>query len=146
MAAPCALDADGNLKNASDIEFFESKTDSRPIGGPAIRENAETRHGFYFFLFDSNLLMFILGRRDKKGSKMNQYLAEECLDSDGEVSKKPLQWWLGHRSQFPKLYNLVCGMFSIPGNCYFNIFCINLTDICLCRLSGGCGTYIFWWP
>ena len=25
------LDADGNLKNASDIEFFNSETDSHPI-------------------------------------------------------------------------------------------------------------------
>jgi hypothetical protein len=32
MATGCALDTDGNLKNASDIEFFESKTDSHPIG------------------------------------------------------------------------------------------------------------------
>jgi hypothetical protein len=28
---------------------------------------------------------------------------------------KPLQWWLGRRSQFPNLYRLVCDLFSIPG-------------------------------
>ena len=28
---------------------------------------------------------------------------------------KPLQWWLGRRSQFPNLYRLVCDIFSIPG-------------------------------
>jgi hypothetical protein len=31
MATGCALDADGNLKNASDIEFFGSETDAHPI-------------------------------------------------------------------------------------------------------------------
>ena len=31
MATDCALDADGNLKNASDIEFFNSETDSHLI-------------------------------------------------------------------------------------------------------------------
>ena len=31
MATGCALDADGNLKNTSDIEFFNSETDARPI-------------------------------------------------------------------------------------------------------------------
>ena len=31
MATDCTLDADGNLKNASDIEFFNSETDSHPI-------------------------------------------------------------------------------------------------------------------
>jgi len=30
-------------------------------------------------------------------------------------SCKPLQWWIGRRSQFPNLYNLVCDVFSIPG-------------------------------
>ncbi len=34
---------------------------------------------------------------------------------------KPLQWWLGRRSQFPNLYRLVCDIFSIPGKCY-NLF------------------------
>jgi len=29
---------------------------------------------------------------------------------------KPLQWWLGRRSQFPNLYRLVCDIFSIPGS------------------------------
>ena len=32
MATGCALDADGNLKNTSYIEFFDSETDSHPIG------------------------------------------------------------------------------------------------------------------
>jgi len=31
-------------------------------------------------------------------------------------SCKPLQWWIGRRSQFPNLYNLVCDVFSIPGD------------------------------
>ena len=31
MATTCALNADGNLKNASDIEFYESESDERPI-------------------------------------------------------------------------------------------------------------------
>ena len=34
---------------------------------------------------------------------------------------KPLQWWLGRRSQFPNLYRLVCDVFSIPGRCH-NLF------------------------
>jgi len=33
MTDGCALDADKNLKSASDIEFFESETDLHPIGG-----------------------------------------------------------------------------------------------------------------
>ena len=28
---------------------------------------------------------------------------------------KPLEWWLGRRSQFPNLYCLACDLFSIPG-------------------------------
>jgi len=35
MATDCALDEQDNLKNASDIEFFDSKTNTRPISGPA---------------------------------------------------------------------------------------------------------------
>ncbi len=37
MATGCALDELGTLKNASDIEFFESETDTRPISGPPAR-------------------------------------------------------------------------------------------------------------
>ena len=37
---------------------------------------------------------------------------------------KPLQWWLGRRSQFPNLYQLVCDIFSIPGK---NLFSLSLS-------------------
>ena len=41
MVTGCALDADGNLKNASDIEFFESETDTHPIGSRATHGELE---------------------------------------------------------------------------------------------------------
>ncbi|KAF8813482.1 hypothetical protein BYT27DRAFT_7206837 [Phlegmacium glaucopus] len=34
MATGCALDELGNLKNLSDIKFFNSKTNTSPISGP----------------------------------------------------------------------------------------------------------------
>ena len=37
------------------------------------------------------------------------------LPQEDFESCKPLQWWLGRRSQFPNLYRLVCDIFSIPG-------------------------------
>ena len=33
----------------------------------------------------------------------------------------PLQWWHGHRAQFPQLYRLVCDILSIPGNYFVNL-------------------------
>jgi len=35
MATGCAVDAYGNLKDAADMEFFESETDMHPLSGPA---------------------------------------------------------------------------------------------------------------
>jgi hypothetical protein len=41
---------------------------------------------------------------------------------------KPLQWWLGRRSQFPNLYRLVCDVFSIPGRTSVPCKDVQLTD------------------
>lgn len=35
MATGCAVDVSGNLKDASEIAFYESKTDTDAISGPA---------------------------------------------------------------------------------------------------------------
>ena len=98
MATDCTLDADGNLKNASDIEFFNSETDSHPVRHHRTNVEPEKRNKTgtcSFFrsnsIHDSDLSLFFLGqqaRRDVKGTKMAQYLAEELLDSEGEPIKK----------------------------------------------------------
>ena len=49
---------------------------------------------------------------------------------------KPLQWWLGRRSQFPNLYQLVRDIFSIPGKNIFWCLQLKLTSahrLCSCR-------------
>ena len=96
MATGCALDVDKNLKNASDIEFFNSETDSHPIRRH--RTNVEPEQSgktsaCSFLCSNSthhdniNMGLFFSGqraKRDVKGTKMAQYLAEELLDSEGE--------------------------------------------------------------
>ena len=37
------------------------------------------------------------------------------LPQENFDSCKPLEWWLGRRSQFPNLYHLTHDLFSIPG-------------------------------
>ncbi|PPQ80819.1 hypothetical protein CVT25_001944 [Psilocybe cyanescens] len=46
-------------------------------------------------------------------NKLEEYLKLPREDFD---TCKPLQWWLGRRSQFLRLYRLVCDVFSIPGS------------------------------
>ena len=98
MATDCALDTDGNLKNASDIKFFNSETDSHPIRHhrtnvvPEKRDLDKTGTCFFFTqIHNVDLSLFFPGqraRRDVKGTKMAQYLTEELLDSEGEPIKK----------------------------------------------------------
>ena len=100
MATDCTLDTDGNLKNASDIEFFNSETDSHPIRRhrtnvvPEKRDLDKTGTCFFFHsnsIHNVDLSLFFTGqwaRRDVKGTKMAQYLAVELLDSKGEPIKK----------------------------------------------------------
>lgn len=38
----CALDADGNLMDASQINFFNSPSDERPISGPGVTPSSPT--------------------------------------------------------------------------------------------------------
>ena len=45
-------------------------------------------------------------------NKLDEFYKVPQEDFD---SCKPLEWWLGRRSQFPNLYCLVCDIFSIPG-------------------------------
>ena len=45
-------------------------------------------------------------------NELDEFYKLPCEDFD---SCKPLEWWLGRRSQFPNLYRLVCNIFSIPG-------------------------------
>jgi len=57
MMNGCALNAHGSLKNASDIEFFESETDTHPISGPGhanVGNKDELGQVLCFFLFNSH--------------------------------------------------------------------------------------------
>jgi hypothetical protein len=99
MSTGCALDEDGNLKNATDIEFFDSETDTRPISGRTThgepqRKNNITGLCLLSFACGAQLLIIVYylsgrqARRSAKGAKMAQYLAEEHLNSEGEPDKK----------------------------------------------------------
>jgi len=59
-------------------------------------------------------------RYQKKNSKVANELEEFFkLSREDFDTCKPLQWWVGRRTQFPSLYRLVCDIFSIPGT-FFN--------------------------
>ena len=95
MATDCTLDADRNLKNACDIEFFNSETDSHPIRrhGTNVEPEKRDKTGTcsFFAQIQFTILIFFPGqraRRNVKGTKMAQYLTEELLDSEGEPVKK----------------------------------------------------------
>lgn len=64
MATGCALGAGGILKNASDIEFFESETDSHPIRSVAAHEEPGERRkaGLFTFFFHSKLILMFYVR------------------------------------------------------------------------------------
>ena len=51
---------------------------------------------------------------------------------------KPLQWWLGRRSQFLNLNQLVCDIFSIPGRTQIVLGCFQL-KLTLPRRLCSCG-------
>jgi hypothetical protein len=52
MATGCAVDESGNLKDAADIVFYGSETDTRPISNPAAAPIPSTgARGSFFFLF-----------------------------------------------------------------------------------------------
>jgi hypothetical protein len=66
------------------------------------------------------------GGSPEKVNFTSRYRMRDRIDMDefDEYSKlpredfeacKPLEWWLGRRSQFPNLYRLACDVFSIPG-------------------------------
>ena len=65
---------------------------------------------------------------------------------------KPLEWWLGRRSQFPNLYRLACDLFSIPGmfiNVLMLIFnclpCTTGSAVAVEHIfSGGCDNISLW--
>jgi hypothetical protein len=85
MATGCALDVDKNLKNASDIEFFNSETDSHPIRRHRtdVEPEQSGKTGACSFVCSNsthhdniNMGLFFSGqraRRDVKGTKMAQY-------------------------------------------------------------------------
>jgi hypothetical protein len=80
--------------------------------------------------------------------KMDRVVVDELeeyfkLPREDFDSCKPLQWWLGRRSQFPNLYCLVCDVFSIPGEIFFMIsaaVCLIFPSSRFCRCSRA---YIF---
>ena len=47
-------------------------------------------------------------------NEWEEYFKLPCEDFE---ACEPLEWWQGWRSQFPNLYQLVCNIFSIPGEC-----------------------------
>jgi hypothetical protein len=59
-------------------------------------------------------------------------------------SCKPLQWWLGRRSQFPNLYRLVCDLFSIPGR-FPSLMMILSIEMMVSRLRSCRRAYFFGW-
>ncbi|PPQ80848.1 hypothetical protein CVT25_001973 [Psilocybe cyanescens] len=77
MATGCALDDFGNLKDASDIAFYDSETDNYPISGSAVP--VASSH--------------TLNRQHPGwGAKMAGYIAAETLNSDGEQQKAKRIW------------------------------------------------------
>ncbi|KAF8802969.1 hypothetical protein BYT27DRAFT_7226184 [Phlegmacium glaucopus] len=68
MFSGCALDELGNLKNPSDIEFFNSETDTRLISGPTAHVSSGCS----------------IGQRSGQGPKMAALVAVQGLGSDGE--------------------------------------------------------------
>ena len=61
MATGCALGAGGILKNASDIEFYESEADSHPIRSRTTQEEPEKIHKTGLFMLSlhcNTVLMF----------------------------------------------------------------------------------------
>ncbi|KAF8064935.1 hypothetical protein FPV67DRAFT_1695479, partial [Lyophyllum atratum] len=78
----CAFDEHGNLKNASDIDFYESETDTRPISGPGARGSLSSR-GPNAGDASGNAL----GQRSGRGANMADLVAAEGLGSDGEPEK-----------------------------------------------------------
>lgn len=49
MEGNCALTANGDLKEASEIEFYNSETDTRPITAPPVHADGakRTKRGMY---------------------------------------------------------------------------------------------------
>ena len=90
MEENCALTTDGGLKDASEIAFYHSETDTRPIAPLPPQGNGVNRNkrGMSCFWSSKITLIFLEARRENQGEKMKQYLAEERLGSDGEVTKK----------------------------------------------------------
>ncbi|PPQ79924.1 hypothetical protein CVT25_002998 [Psilocybe cyanescens] len=72
MTDQCALDSSGNLKNASDILFYESESDEHPIHKPAAATNVISNHAQG------------RGYHTKKTQKLLDSLLTEQLDDDGQ--------------------------------------------------------------
>ncbi|KAJ6609173.1 hypothetical protein B0H10DRAFT_2194010 [Mycena sp. CBHHK59/15] len=62
----CARDSDGNLKDASEIEFYESESDDKPM--PAVSNEGPTRR---------------ISTRKRHTDKLTESLAAEHADDDG---------------------------------------------------------------
>lgn len=91
MTDQCALDSSGNLKNASDILFYESESDEHPIHKPAAATNVISNHAqgqscvrICYWMFAN--LKYIPGRgyHTKKTQKLLDSLLTEQLDDDGQ--------------------------------------------------------------
>lgn len=65
----CALDKDGNLKDASDITFFHSPSDEKPLSGPGYLPNSPTP-------------VSKRPRRNANQAKFREALAADKQDSD----------------------------------------------------------------
>lgn len=76
----CALDADGKLMDASQINFFNSPGDERPISGPGVTPSSPTPAAKQ-----------VPGRpqRNSNRSKYLQAIASEKLDSDEDIDTVP---------------------------------------------------------
>lgn len=78
-------------------------------------------------------------RYQKKDGSDRDELAEYFkLPREDWDSCNPLQWWVGRRAQFPKLFCLARDLLGIPGESYFILGCTVLTTLCnrVCSCGG----------
>jgi hypothetical protein len=117
---------------ASDPSLLAHLDESRSKLKSFYEQNYSRRHSQSSILRPSQSLSSVSSRNSSVGGspeKVNftsryQMKDRVMVDEFDEYCKlpredfeccKPLQWWLGRRSQFPNLYRLVCDIFSIPG-------------------------------
>lgn len=110
MSDQCALDKSSGLKEAEDIEFFHSESETIPLPPPAVSSQqnldgtATSKHNTFVHLhslkpsYDSELRR---GQRRKNVEKMHASIAAERRNEFGAVIKKHRPHRRGQQSSRP---------------------------------------------